>query len=103
MLRAIDLMSWVFTNGPGDRGSIPGRVKPKTKKMVLDAALLNTQHYKVRIKSKVEQSGVSAPPAPQCGTYWKEGLRVSVDLGRQLFTLPLGKLLTPLSFLIWVK
>ena len=24
--------------------------------MVLDAALLNTQHYKVRIKSKVEQS-----------------------------------------------
>ena len=28
----------------------------KTQKMVLDAALLNTQHYKVRIKSKVEQS-----------------------------------------------
>ena len=28
----------------------------KLKKMVLDAALLNTQHYKVRIKGKVEQS-----------------------------------------------
>ena len=28
---------------------------PKTQKMVLDAALLNTQHYKVRIKGKVEQ------------------------------------------------
>ena len=27
-----------------------------SNKMVLDAALLNTQHYKVRIKSKVEQS-----------------------------------------------
>ena len=26
------------------------------KKMVLDASLLNTQHYKVRIKGKVEQS-----------------------------------------------
>ena len=25
--------------------------------MVLDAALLNTQHYKIRIKGKVEQSG----------------------------------------------
>ena len=25
--------------------------------MVLDAALLNTQHYKVRIDGKVEQSG----------------------------------------------
>ena len=52
----IGLMSRVFANGPGDRGSIPGRVIPKTQKMVLDAALLNTQHYKVRIKGKVEQS-----------------------------------------------
>ena len=49
-------MCRMFTNGPGDRGSIPARVKPKTQKMVLDAALLNTQHYKVRIKGKVEQS-----------------------------------------------
>ena len=49
-------MSRVFANGPGDHGSIPGQVIPKTQKMVLDAALVNTQHYKVRIKSKVEQS-----------------------------------------------
>ena len=46
----------VFTNGPGDLGSIPGRVIPKTLKMVLDTTLLNTQHYKVRFKGKVEQS-----------------------------------------------
>ena len=46
----------MFANGPGDLGSIPGRVIPKTQKMVLDASLLNTQHYKVRIKGKVEQS-----------------------------------------------
>ena len=46
----------VFANRPGDLGSIPGRVIPKTQKMVLDASLLNTQHYKVRIKGKVEQS-----------------------------------------------
>ena len=45
----------VFTNGPGDLGSIPGRVIPKTLKMVLDTSLLNTQKYKVRIKGKVEQ------------------------------------------------
>ena len=38
-LQAIGLMSRVFTNGPGDLGSIPGRVIPKTQKMVLDAAL----------------------------------------------------------------
>ena len=54
--RAIGLMSKVFTNGPGDRSSIPGRVIPKTQKMVPDASLLSTQHYKVKIKGKVEQS-----------------------------------------------
>ena len=46
-------MSRVFTNGLGDQDSIPGQVIPKTKKMLLDAALLSTQHYKVRIKGKV--------------------------------------------------
>ena len=46
----------VFANGLGDLGSIPGQVIPKTQKMVLDATLLNTQHYKVRIKGKVKQS-----------------------------------------------
>ena len=49
-------MSREFANGPGDRGAIQDWVIPKTKKMVLDAALLNTQHYKVRIKGKVKQS-----------------------------------------------
>ena len=49
-------MTRVFANGQGYRGSIPGQVLPKTQKLVLDAALLNTQHYKVRIKGKVEQS-----------------------------------------------
>ena len=49
-------MSRVFINGPGDQDLIPCHVIPKTQKIVLDAALLNTQHYKVRIKGKVEQS-----------------------------------------------
>ena len=41
-------MSRVFANGQGDQGSIPDWVIPKT--------LLNTQHYKVWINGKVEQS-----------------------------------------------
>ena len=49
-------MSRVFTNSQRDRGSIPGRVIPKTLKMVLDVALLSTQHNKVGIKGKMEQS-----------------------------------------------
>ena len=50
------MMVRVFTDGPRDVGSIPGRVIPKTFKMVLDASLLNNQHNKVRIKGKVEKS-----------------------------------------------
>ena len=48
----------MFATGPESRGTIPDRfiLKTKIKKMVLDAALLNTQHYKVKIKGKVEQS-----------------------------------------------
>ena len=46
----------MFANALGDQGSFPTRVILKTQKMVLDAALLNTQHYKVRIKGKVKQS-----------------------------------------------
>ena len=40
-------MSREFANGPRDRCSIPGRVIPKTRKIELYAALLNTHHYKV--------------------------------------------------------
>ena len=54
--RLIGLVGRVFANSPGDLGSIPSRVIPKTLKMVLDTSLLNTQQYKVRIKGKVEQS-----------------------------------------------
>ena len=55
--------------------------------MVLDTALLNTQHYKVRIKGKVEQSRESsnASPTPWCCSYGKRSLRVTLDFGRQLY------------------
>ena len=43
-------------NGPGDQDSIPGWVIPKTQKIVLDTAFVNSQHYTVWTKSKVEQS-----------------------------------------------
>ena len=57
----------VFANGPGDLGSIPGRVIPKTLKIVLDT----TQHYKVHIKGKWSNSGkgVAPFPTPRCSSY----------------------------------
>ena len=55
--------------------------------MVLDASLLNTQHYKVRIKGKVEKSreGVAPSPTHWCSSYRKGSLRVTLDYGRQLY------------------
>ena len=50
----IGLLRRVFASGLGDKRIIPGRVIPKTLKIVLDAFLLSTQHYKVGIKVKVE-------------------------------------------------
>ena len=57
--------------------------------MVLDASLLNTQHHKVRIKGKVEQSreGVAPSPTHWCSSYRKGSLQVTLDYGRQLYLL----------------
>ena len=57
-------MSRVYANGPGDRGSILGWVIPKIQNMLLDATLLNTQYYKVRIKSKAKQSREMSSAVP---------------------------------------
>ena len=62
-------MSRVFANGSGDQGSLPCRVIPKTQNMVLDAALLNTQHYKIRIKDKVEQLREWSSTLPYTSVY----------------------------------
>ncbi len=67
--QAIGLMSRVFANGPGNLDSIQGQVIPKTQKMVLDAALLNTQHYKARIKGKMEQSREWSCTLPYTSVY----------------------------------
>ena len=53
--RLTSLVGRVFANGLGDLGSFLGRTIPKTLKVILDTSLHNTQQYKVRIKSKVEQ------------------------------------------------
>ena len=45
-------MDRLFANNPGSWGSIP-----MTQKIVLDASLFNTQHYKVWIKGKWNNPG----------------------------------------------
>ena len=73
----------VFNNGPREMGSVPGRIIPKTKKIVLDTSLLNTQHYKVRIKGKVEQSRERSCALPYA--YRKGRLGITLKNDRQLY------------------
>ena len=80
----IGIMVRVFANGLGDLGSIPGQVIPKTQKMVLDATLLNTQHYKVMIKGKIEQSRERSSALPYTS---KRDLWATLDYGRQIYLL----------------
>ena len=67
----IGLVGRVFANGPGNLGSIPGHVIPKTLKMVLNTSLLNTQQYTVLSKVKWSNlgKGVAPSPTPQCSSY----------------------------------
>ena len=68
-------MGRVFANGPGDLGSIPGRVIPKTLKMVLDTSLFNSQQYKLRIKGKVVKSRERSIAFPY--TFWSPSTTVA--------------------------
>ena len=59
--KLFEIMNKVFANGPGDRGSIPGRVIPE---IVLDTSFLNTQYYEVQIKDKWSYQGKGVAPSP---------------------------------------
>ena len=62
----------------------------RLKKMVLDTCLLNTQHYKVQIKNKVEQSRERSKCPPlhlSNSSKWKESLQVTLDYGPQFYLL----------------
>ena len=67
-------------------------ISPKIQKMVLDASLLNTQHYKVWIKSiRVKWSnpgkGVEPSRTSHCSSYWKGSLRLALNYSSQLYLL----------------
>ena len=57
------------TNGPGDRGSIPGRVIPKTQEMVLDIITLLNIRYVSRVMRSNQRKEITPSSAPQCSSY----------------------------------
>ena len=74
----------VFTNGPGDWGSIPGRVIPKTLKWYLipPCLTLSIIRYGSKVKWSNIGNGVAIFPVLRKGS-----LRVTLDHSRQLYFL----------------
>ena len=73
----------------GKPGFNPRSSHTKDSKMILDSALLNTQHYKVKIKVKWNNSskGVAPSPTSRCNSYWKGDLQDTLDCDHQLYLL----------------
>ena len=66
-------MGRVFANDPRDRGSILGRVIPKTQKMVLDPSYFTLIiRYMSSVKWSNRRKGVAPYPTPWYNSYWKE-------------------------------
>ena len=57
----------VFASDPGDLGSIPGRVIPKTQKILLDASLLNTSIIRYGSRVKWSNPGKGVAPSLHIG------------------------------------
>ena len=68
MTQLVGLIALVC-NGPGDLGSIPGRVIPKTVEMVLDTSLLSNISYVSRVKWSNSGKGEAPSPTPRCSSY----------------------------------
>ena len=87
ILPEIGMMVRVFADGSGDRGSIPGRVIPKTQKWYLipPCLTLSIIRYGSRVKWSNPGKGVASSPSPWCSSYWKGSLWVSLDSGGQLY------------------
>ena len=77
----------VFANGPGDLGSILGRVIQKTQKWYLTPPCLTLSiiRYGSRIKWVSPRKGVAPSPTLWCSSYRKGSLWVTLDYSHQLY------------------
>ena len=68
--RTIDQIDTVCVNGPGDRGSIPGRVIPKTQKWYLMPPCLTLSIIRHGSRVKWSNPGKRIMPSttPRCGS-----------------------------------
>ena len=67
----IGLVGKVFANGPGDLGSIPGNVIPKTLKwyFIPPCLTLSNTRYVSRVKRSNLEKGVATSLTSLCSSY----------------------------------
>ena len=86
----------VFSYGPGDLGSIPGRVIPKALKkwyLMPPCLTLSIIRYGSRVKWRNPGKRSSVLPTPWCSSDRKGCLRVILDYGRQLYFIYIIKMI----------
>ena len=82
----IDIMVRMFANSPGDLGSVPDQVIPKTQKWYLMSPCLTLCiiRYWLRVKWSNPRKRVVPSPTPWCCSYRKGRLGVTLDYCCQL-------------------
>ena len=86
--RAIGLMVRMFTNSPGDRGSISrlSHTKDSKKWYLMPLCLtLRIIRFASWVKWSNPRNGVAPSPTPRCCSYWKRSHRVALNYARQLY------------------
>ena len=84
-----ELFTSSLANGPGHRGSFPGRVIPKTLKkwyLIPLCLTLSIIRYVSKVKWGNPGKGKAPSPTPWYSSFWKWSLQVTLDYGCQLIT-----------------
>ena len=87
----IGIMVKVFTNGPGDLGSIPGWIITETQKWHLMAPclILSIIRDGSRVKWSNPGKGIAPSPTSWCSSYRKGRLGITLDYVCLLYLLPI--------------
>ena len=81
------IMFAVFNNGLWDRGLILGWVIPKIQKcyMIPPCLTFSIIKHGSRVSGAIQRKWVAPFPTPQCRSYKKRNLQVTIDYGRSTY------------------
>ena len=78
-------MGRVFANGPGVQSQVASYQRLKKWYLIPPCLTLSIIMYVSSVRWSNPGEGVAPSPTPQCSSYWKGSLRITLDNGRQLY------------------